>query len=239
MQASFQSASTLRQIVDSAMWTVSEVFLQMNEGGMGFRSMDSAHVALVEMDLPATVFTSYSCPRPVVMSLSLQFLGKILKSTSPSDSLCLRCATDPDVLYVLIKGPEREAEYELKLMNIEDEQLGIPELKHEIEFEMDAKIFQSIITNLTNTTGGDNLEFCVMDGRVCLVASGDMLTGHETLPVSVSGSVRLAYQLKYVVQFVKASGLSPTVNIGLATDQPMVMRWGVLTFYLAPKLDME
>lgn len=54
--------------------------------------------------------------------------------------------------------------------------------------------------------------------------------------------VTISLSLKFLMQFTKATGLSPTVTIGLSSGMPMLVEYpfeeyGYLRFYLAPKVD--
>jgi proliferating cell nuclear antigen len=52
--------------------------------------------------------------------------------------------------------------------------------------------------------------------------------------------VSLTFSLKYLVNFCKASALSPTVKLSLSTDVPLLVEYkmeaGHVRFYLAPKV---
>lgn len=243
MQASFASAAQLRQLVDAVSATVQEASLEFAPEGLGFRAMDPAHVCLVRLDLPASVFSAYACPAPVAICLSLVHLGKILKTAAPADALTLSCDRDPDVLRVLIQGADREAEYELRLMNVDGERLEIPELVSDAVFEVPSKALQSLVANLA-LLDADTVELEVEgEGRVAMRASGGVAAGLERLPLSSAerapAGLRVSYQLGYLQQFARAAGIAPVARVEMSAEAPLVLSYGFLSFYLAPKLAAE
>lgn len=243
MQASFQSAASLRQIVDAVVSTVQEASFEFTPDGASFRAMDPSHVSLVKLDLPLSFFSAYVCHTPTTVCMSLVHLGKILKTAAPTDALVLQCAPDPDVLYIKIEGPERVAEYELKLMIIDNERLDIPDLVSDAVFELPSKSFQTLISNLV-LLDGDVVDFEVEDvNTITMTASGGLATGKEKLPISSATKLpvglKVGFQLKYMSMFSKAASLSPTVRIEFSAQAPMILTFGFLSFYLAPKLEAE
>lgn len=63
----------------------------------------------------------------------------------------------------------------------------------------------------------------------------------EAVEIELSEPVSLTFSLKYLVNFCKASSLSPTVKISLSNEVPLLVEYPLagssyLRFYLAPKV---
>lgn len=55
-------------------------------------------------------------------------MSKILKCASADDTVTLQAADNPDTITFIFESPSKEklAEYEMKLINMDQEHLGIP-----------------------------------------------------------------------------------------------------------------
>lgn len=64
----------------------------------------------------------------------------------------------------------------------------------------------------------------------------------QNVEIDLTEPVALTFSLKYLVNFCKASGLSPQVKLCLSNEVPLLVEYGLqnnsyLRFYLAPKVD--
>lgn len=106
--------------------------------------MDSSHVSLIQLLLRKEGFDLYRCDKNVTLGINLTSLGKILKCSGNKDTLTLRCDSedtmsimfeDPGMIYIVIYvniDQEKVSEFELKLMDLENDHLGIPDQKYSV-----------------------------------------------------------------------------------------------------------
>ena len=95
--------------------------------------MDSAHVCLVSVSLEAEGFDRYRCDRSVSLGVDMESMSKVLRCAAKDDVIEISARGDqPDKLKFTFEAADQEriSEYEMKLMNIEEEHLQIPDTEY-------------------------------------------------------------------------------------------------------------
>jgi proliferating cell nuclear antigen len=112
--------------------------------------MDNSHVALVSMMLRSEVFEPYRCDRNVALGINLNSLTKVLRAAQSSDVLTLKAEDSPDVVNLIFESAsaDRISEYDIKLMDIDQEHLGIPETEYSATIKLPSAEFQRITRDL-------------------------------------------------------------------------------------------
>ena len=112
--------------------------------------MDNSHVALVSMMLKAEMFNLFRCDRNIALGINLTSLTKVLRAAQNQDILTLKAEDAPDVVNLVFENTDtdRLAEYDIKLMDIDQEHLGIPDTEYAATIEMPAAEFQRICRDL-------------------------------------------------------------------------------------------
>ena len=73
------SAKTLADLAAVINVLADEATLQLTSEGITVRLMDPSRVAMINMEIPKTVFTEYQCETPLKLALNLVELLKLLK----------------------------------------------------------------------------------------------------------------------------------------------------------------
>lgn len=112
--------------------------------------MDNSHVALVSMMLKSEAFSPFRCDRNIALGVNLTSLTKVLRAAQNEDILTLKADDAPDVLNLVFESSEsdRLSEYDLKLMDIDQEHLGIPDTEYAATISMPSNEFKRICTDL-------------------------------------------------------------------------------------------
>ena len=142
---------------------------------------------------------------------------------------------------------------ELKLMEIDAEQLAIPETEYKCTIKMPSEEFQRIIRDL-QVLGDTCTMSCTKEG-IRFSVSGNIGTGNilvrsnataaetkDQVVIDMQEPVELNFALRYLNFFTKATSVSDQVIICMSPDVPMVVEYpiddmGHVKFYLAPKID--
>jgi len=121
-----------------------------NDSGIALQAMDNSHVALVSMLLKADAFSPYRCDRNIALGVNLTSLTKVLRAAQNEDTLTLKAEDAPDSLNLIFESSasDRFTEYDLKLMDIDQEHLGIPETEYAATISMPSAEFRRICTDL-------------------------------------------------------------------------------------------
>ena len=111
------------------------------EKGIQLQAMDSAHVCLVSVLLEADGFDRYRCDRDISLGVDMESMAKVLKCAAKDDIIEISAKGDtPDNLKFTFEAPDQEriSEYEMKLMNIEQEHLQIPDTDYSVTIKVPA-----------------------------------------------------------------------------------------------------
>jgi proliferating cell nuclear antigen len=138
-------------------------------------------------------------------------------------------------------------------MDINAEQLGIPDTPYKCNIKMPADEFQRIIRDLqvlgdtcTISCTKEGIRFSVSGtigtGNILIRANTSTEKEEEQVVIDMEEPVELNFALRYLNFFTKATSLSPSVLISMSPDVPVVIQYpiqevGHVKFYLAPKIE--
>jgi proliferating cell nuclear antigen len=130
-----------------------------NDSGIALQAMDNSHVALVSMVLKAEAFSPYRCDRNIALGVNLVSLTKVLKAAQADDILTLKAEDSPDVVNLVFESPtaDRISEYDIKLMDIDQEHLAIPDTEYAATVEMPSAEFRRICGDLSGLSESGTL----------------------------------------------------------------------------------
>merc|ERR1712010_408380 len=224
--------------------------------GISLQAMDSSHVSLMAMQLKADGFEHYRCDRNMSIGMNLASLSKILKCAGNDDVITMKAEDDAEVITFMFESPNQEkiSDFELKLMVIDSEHLGIPETEYSAEVTMPSGEFSKICRDLT--TFGDTVTIAANKEGVKFSVTGDIGTGNVTVRQNASADkdqqtlielqepVSLTFALRYLNFFTKAAPMSEAVSLSLSKEVPLAVEYAVaemghLRYYLAPKVDED
>ena len=217
--------------------------------------MDSSHVSLVALKLKASGFDLYRCDRNISLGMNLVNMSKVLKCAGADDVITIKADDEGDTASFLFESPDgdRVSDFELKLMDIDSENLGIPDTDYKCIVKMPSGEFQRIVRDLS-VLGDTCVITCSKEG-VSFKVKGDLGTGSMTRKQTTAGdkpeehttiemdeSTELTFALRYLNFFTKATPLSPQVTLHMSKDVPLMVEYkveslGHMRFYLAPKID--
>ena len=138
--------------------------------------MDNSHVALVSMMLKAESFSPFRCDRNIALGINLTSLTKVLRCAQSEDILTLKAEDAPDVVNLVFESAEsdRLSEYDIKLMDIDQEHLGIPETEYAATISMPSAEFQKICRDLMALSESGEQSSCVL-GSFCAILTSSQL----------------------------------------------------------------
>lgn len=156
---------------------VSDANFECNEDGLNLQAMDNSHVALVAVKLDKEGFVNYRCDRPVPLGVNISSLTKVLKCAKDDDIVTLKANDDADILNLTYEGArsDRIAEYDMKLMDIDADQLGIPETEYDARVTMPSVELSRIVRDLAQL--GESVRIEVSKDGVRFAAEGEAANG--------------------------------------------------------------
>ncbi|PGH14221.1 proliferating cell nuclear antigen (pcna) [Helicocarpus griseus UAMH5409] len=256
LEARLEQASLLKKVVDAIKDLVQDCNFDCNDSGIALQAMDNSHVALVSMMLKAEGFSPYRCDRNVALGINLVSLTKVLKAAQNEDILTLKAEDSPDVINLVFESAEtdRLSEYDIKLMDIDQEHLAIPDTEYAATVEMPSTEFRRICADLGNLSESvmieankDGVKFScqgeIGNGAITLRQHTNVDKPDQNVSIALSEPVSLTFSLKYLTNFCKATGLSSSVRLCLSQEVPLLVEYGLgsghLRFFLAPKIGDE
>jgi len=248
----------LKKVVDAIKDLVQDCNFDCNDSGIALQAMDNSHVALVSMMLKSESFSPFRCDRNIALGINLTSLMKVLRAAQNNDILTLKAEDAPDVVNLVFESAnsDRISEYDIKLMDIDQEHLGIPETEYAATISMPSTEFQRICRDLMAISESGS-QHRINEGRpiadweplvgiectkegVKFSAAGDIGSGSVTLrshsdvekpennvEINLSEPVALTFSLKYLVNFCKATGLSTQVKLCLSSEVPLLVEYAL------------
>jgi len=152
------------------------------------QSINSSHVIIMEVVLPAAWFSVYSVlPNITMIGLQSALFYKVLKKREKHQKIHLECLDgNTDYLEVHFTSAEGEAvdktifdkHFHIPSIDIDTELVAIPEMEYQAEFILDSDAFSNLISQLKDF--GDALEMECSEEKIELRANssenGRMLT---------------------------------------------------------------
>lgn len=150
LEARLEQAAVLKKVVDAIKDLVQDCNFDCNDSGIALQAMDNSHVALVSMMLKTEAFSPFRCDRNIALGVNLISLTRVLRAAQNEDLLTLKADDAPDVLNLVFESSDNDriSEYDLKLMDIDQEHLGIPDTEYGATVAMPSAEFRRICTDL-------------------------------------------------------------------------------------------
>jgi len=180
-ECTLASGDLFRKIVSALSELVEQGNFQVDGNMISFQGMDSSHVSLVSLQLTESGFSQYRCDSDQCLGIQFAALSKILKCMTPKDSLSIQAQSDGDVVNFIFESMDqsRYSNFELKLNDIDQEQLGIPDTEYETIIEMPSAEFQRICRDLAAI--GDTVTISATKQGVKFSVNGDIGSGDMTI----------------------------------------------------------
>ncbi|TCD67238.1 proliferating cell nuclear antigen [Steccherinum ochraceum] len=184
LEAKLAEAAILKRLLDAIKELVADANFECNEEGIHLQAMDNSHVALVSVQLAESGFKKYRCDRPMPLGVNLNSLTKVLKCAKDDDICILKAADDADLLSLTYeaRNSDRIAEYDMKLMDIDSDKLGIPDTDYDARVTMPSSEFGRIVRDLSQL--GESVRIEVSKEGVRFFTEGEAANGNILLKQS-------------------------------------------------------
>ncbi|KAL9934163.1 hypothetical protein V8E36_007245 [Tilletia maclaganii] len=191
LEARLSEAQLLKKVLDSVKDLITDANFDCNDDGIRLQAMDNSHVALTAIELRAEGFQPYRCDRPMSIGVSLANLTKVVKTGGNDDTLTIRKDDDGDALNLMFEASksDRVLEYELMLMDIDSEHLGIPDTQYDAVIRMSSSEFTRIVRDLGSLS--ESVAIDVSKEGVTFAANGEIGNARLTLKQGSAGGSAL------------------------------------------------
>jgi len=243
-------SSTIRVLFESLKDILTDVNMIFTPNGLKIITMDGNQVALVNLNLHADKFEYYHCPQRLVAGVNMTNIYKMIKMVNNSETLVMYMEQDDHVHLIIAFENKEKVKYSeimLKLLEVDDKEIQIPNMEFDNIITMPSVDFQEICRNMANI--GDIVRIRSNDQKLEFFCEGDAAKQNITFEQNNScvsfnkndAEVEEYFELKYLNLFTKATGLCNVIQIYLKTDHPLILEYNVATlgecfFCLAPKV---
>lgn len=248
MKAVFKDNLLLKNTLELFKDAVQCANFKCRHDGIYMQAMDSAHISMTSFIFKTDVFTFFQCDTPIDIGIDMASLYKALKVVTKDDILGLEVMKN-DVLSIQIKNPKTEKEwcFDMKLMDIDTEELDVPPLPDGWRVTIDASEFLTNVTTMSDF--GDDIEVGCSDGKMFFRVCGDManaMVGNNTQSHwqgnnDEKQNVLLKFTTKLLKQYGSGKKIAKDINFILAPNHPIMLRYNitensVIDMFIAPKM---
>lgn len=230
-----------------------DVNLIFTPQGMSILTLDGSRVALVYLSLPAKNFEKYKCSNKLEIGVNMLSLWKMAKQAVGRDTITMYVTSaHSELLYLVIKNKDAAGDdniNELKLRDIDSEEMSIPDVSFDSVITMPSAYFQKIMRAMADI--GDDVSISYYDKKLVMSCSGDSAKqtvtvrdgnqdGNTTMQAEDSVRFTAQFPLKFLVLFSKSQGLSDVMEMMVKSEFPLVLKYSVaslgeIKFCLAQK----
>ncbi|RLE64237.1 MAG: proliferating cell nuclear antigen (pcna) [Thermoprotei archaeon] len=243
----FGDAREWRYIVQSLAALIDEACFTLSEEGLSLRALDPSRIAMVDLELPNTVFEEFECPEETKIGVDVEELNKILRRGKADERVEFEVSGGR--LRVRILGKAIRS-FSIPLIDVVGEEL--PRLR--AEFNVKARLLSDTLKDAVKDAEmvSDSVKFEGLEDYLRLYSSSDR--GEvETIFDRDSGALieydviepsTATYSISYLSDMLKkASSLSDVAMVEFSTDRPLALTFeiaggGKLAYYLAPRMEV-
>ena len=211
---------------------MNDINIQFTEKAMYIQGMDINHACLIEMNIREGWFDSYHTPIPQRIGLNCELLFKIMGCLEEGQEINMSMDDQGDTLQVELAGENTITKvFELSLIDLDTQELHIPEKEYEADIEMSSEKFREIVHQLSIFS--DSVTFSCNQENIQLIAKGDMgkmtakIKEDDIIAYAIEEDSQLAptYGLNYVDTISAFSKVHPTVQIHCSANLPMKINY--------------
>jgi len=153
--AVFSKAVDLKKIFNALQDVLKEVSLDCSADRIEVMGMDNSHVALVNLKIQADtegpLFDSYRCDKNTTLSFKVEIINKILKTVGNDDTVQMIADDDGRTCKFVCtdKQRNRTSTFNVNLLELENEHLGVPDEDYETEIQMPSAEFAKMMKDLS------------------------------------------------------------------------------------------
>jgi proliferating cell nuclear antigen len=251
----FQNLKTFTELIN----------VQFTETGMSIQGLDSSHVSIFVVSIPANWFDLFRASS-VTLGINTHILCKILFAREKTQKIRMEvCDEKEDTLFISFTGADSgsstagvisgsidfDRQFEMPLVDVDQELLQIPEIEYCAELSLLSGKMQAVVNQLKNF--GDTMEISCTEDNIKMNSTSPH-TGKMSVDVKIDElltysidegeSLKAFYSLQYMSNICQFHKISKEVHISLSPDFPMQVSYSMgggssMKFYLAPKISND
>ena len=222
-----------------------ETNISFQPDGIRIINMDKSHTILVHLYLAASNFEFYECKKEkIIIGVNMFHLFKLINSIDNDDTLTIYIESndyyDGIVSHLALKfenGDIKQCKTQkLKLIEPEQDELEVPNVKFSSIINLPSQDFQKIIRDLSCIS--DKLEIKSVGNELIFKCQGQFASAEihraeadESMKfILIQDSAKIIqgeFSLKNLSYFIKCTNLCPQIEVYLENDLPLVVKYNV------------
>lgn len=237
--------SALRTLMTALKDILLETNIFFQSDGIRIMSMDKSHTIFVHLLLEAENFEQYVCKHPkIVIGVNMFHLFKIINTIDNNDTLTIyidEADVNNDIVEYLglcfENGDIKQYKnHKLRLIAPDHEELVPPSVTYSSIINLPSSDFQKIIRDMNDIS--DKMEIKSVGDELIFHAEGSFATSTICRAESdgkmdfiqkqdTSKIIQGEFSLKNLGYFIKCTNLCNTIDMFLANDTPLVIKYSV------------
>jgi len=249
-KAKISDPKLLRDMVTAISTLVDEATFNIAPEGIRLRAMDPSRVAMIDFEWPKTIFDEYTSDQPTKMCINVGEMLKLLRRTGKDESIELTLDEKTNRLNVSIKG-KYERTFNMPTLEAAEEEVPTPKITFNIRAKVTTEGLHQAIEDVLLVS--DHVKIEVDSEKLTMRAAGDLMgatielkKGSDALlDLEAKEPSKATFSLSYLSEIIKtAAGASDIATLEFSNDMPIRIDFqqpkeGKLTFYLAPRIEVE
>jgi len=243
-------AKLLRDMITAISTLVDEATFNITPEAIKLRAMDPSRVAMIDFEWPKTVFDEYTADTPTKMCINITELLKLLRRTSKDESIELTLDEKTGRLNVGIKG-KYDRTFNMPTLEATEEEVPTPKITFNVRAKATTEGLNEAIQDVQLVS--DHVRIEMDNEKMTMRATGDLMgatvelkKGSDALlDLEAKEPSKATFSLSYLSEIIKtATATSDVATLEFSTDMPIRIDFqqpkeGKLTFYLAPRIEVE
>jgi len=242
----FDGAKEFADLIDTASNLIDEAAFKIAEEGISMRAMDPSRVVLLDLNLPASIFSKYDLDGEETVGVNMDHFKKVLKRGKGKDILVLRKGEE-NFLEITLEGTAKRT-FRLPLIEVEELELDLPELPFTVKAVILGEVLKEAVKDASLVS--DSIKFIAKENEFVMRAEGETqeveikltLEDEGLLDLNVEEETKSAYGISYLADMAKGIGKADEVVLRFGNEMPLQMDYpirdeGRLTFLLAPRVE--
>lgn len=243
-------AKFLKDMLSAISILIDEATFDLTPEGIKLRAMDPSRVAMVDFEWPKTVFDEYKCSENMKLCVNVSEMLKLLRRTGKEESLELSLDEKTGRLKIAIVGKYSRT-FNMPTLEAVEEEVPTPKVTFNIKAKTTTDGLREAIEDASLVS--DHVRIEADNEKMIMDATGDLMgatiefkKGSDALlDVEAKEPSKATFSLSYLSEIVKAAvATSDIATLEYSTDMPIKLDFkqpkeGKLTFYLAPRIEVE
>ena len=249
-KAKMSDAKLLRDMITAISTLVDEATFNIAPESLKLRAMDPSRVAMIDFEWPKTIFDEYTCDTPIKMCINIGEMLKLLRRTGKDESVELALDEKTNRLNVGIRG-KYERTFNMPTLEATEEEVPTPKITFNVRAKVTTDGLHQAIEDVLLVS--DHVKIEVDSEKLTMRAAGDLMgatielkKGNDALlEIEAKEPSKATYSLSYLSEIIKTAAASSEIaTIEFSNDMPIRIDFqqpkeGKLTFYLAPRIEVE